>query len=106
MKKVIQACLFIIPVLFFVSCQEDEAITDLAKIEENLKDYVRETNVSKCTITIVQGDRSNFDPQPVEFEIEDGFLIVKQDSYARYNLLYLLQYYISSDGYLQLTFRW
>ncbi len=105
MKKTIQTGLLLLPIMFFISCQEDEVITDLVKIEENLKNYVAEHNVSTCSIWFVEGDRYFVGYDRVKFEIEDGFLKVDEAPYVSYNLLYLLQYYKNDDGNLEITFR-
>ena len=93
----------------FSAC-ESEPITDIGKIEKELKTVVKDNGITKCSVIVYD---SNLSPKVVysntDFSITNGSLVIVADHVSggkyeqRYNLLYLSNYEFS-DGYIYLYF--
>ena len=88
-------CLLLCSALF-VSC-EKEPVTDIGVIEKELKDVIRENNITTCDVILTSETGTYAAHKNASFEIKGGFLIVEHN---RYNLLYLSKY----DIYETITF--
>ena len=80
-------CLLLCSTLF-VSC-EKEPITDIGVIEKELKDVIRENNITTCYVMLISETGTYAAHKNASFEIKGGFLIVEHN---RYNLLYLVSF--------------
>ena len=80
-------CLLLCSTLF-VSC-EKEPTTDIGVIEKELKNVIKENNITTCNVILLAEKGAYAAHKNVSFEIQGGFLIVEHD---RYNLLYLSKY--------------
>ena len=92
----------------FSAC-ENEPITDIAKIEKELKTVVKDNGFTKCSVVGMHGESAYTEHDDVDFTISGGFVVVT--AYAnggtyedRYNLLYLSKYMIDIDNKLVLYF--
>ncbi len=85
-------------------------ITDIDKIEAELKNIVEENNVTKCTIYVYQSDFSQrVIYSNMDFSISNGFIVLtgynlNAEKYEiRYSLLYLADFSVRS-GQLYINF--
>jgi len=86
----------------FSGCK-DEPLTDIEKIEKELKEVVKEKGITKCSIVVMYGESTYTEYSNVSFSIGGGFVIVTDNSNSnaievRYNLLYLSKYFTDSKG--------
>ena len=93
---------------FIVSC-EKEPETDIEIIENQLKDFVSDNGITKCSIILILGETTYTEHENVDFSISGGFVIIKvsangEEYQDRYNLLYLSKYMFSVDKNLGLYF--
>ena len=91
-KIVFGICVFILSAVF-MSC-EKEPVTDIAKIEKELKSVIKENGITKCNIVLLYGEKTYREHRSADFSIKGGFLAVDSD---RYNLLYLSKYEINYE---------
>jgi hypothetical protein len=108
MKKLFNLTLILLTLIFFVSC-EKEPDTDIEIIESQLKDFVNEHGIKKCSIILMYGETRYTEHENVDFSISNGFVIVKAsanggDYQDRYNLLYLSKYMLDINNNLGLYF--
>ena len=98
MKQLLKLCIVLSLIVGLQAC-EREPDTDIAFIEKNLKNFVKNAGVTKCNIHILYGERGELKHTNVDFEIKDGFVCVnRENSEYRYNLLFLSKYEIY-NGY-------
>ena len=108
MRNVIKLSIILLLSISFFSC-EKEPITDIAKIEKELKTVIKDKGFTKCSIIVMYGETTYTEHSDVKFTINGGFVIVKayvnNTPYEeRYNLLYLSKYMIGTDNKLALYF--
>ena len=92
----------------FSAC-ESEPITDITKIEKELKTVVKDKGFTKCSVVVMYGESTYTEHSDVDFTINGGFVVVT--AYAngrtyedRYNLLFMSKYMIDVDNKLVLYF--
>ena len=73
-------CLLLCSTLF-VSC-EKEPVTDIGVIEKELKDVIRENNITTCYVMLISETGTYAAHKNASFEIKGGFLILMTCSYA------------------------
>jgi hypothetical protein len=103
MRNVVRFSVIILLLMSFVGC-ENEPITDIAKIEKELKIVVKDHGITKCSV-VVRDNSSNaiIEFSNTDFIVNNGCLIVFGTNYAgtkyekRYNLLYLSTYEFSGN---------
>lgn len=95
MKRcILYQTLVVSTILLFTSCQKDDVFSDLQIIENNLKSFIEEQNIQTCSIVFLGEEQDIHGPQYVPFDIENGFLVVQEETpFVQYNLLHLLSYY-------------
>jgi len=107
MKKLLNLALILFAITVFVSC-EKEPDTDIEIIEKQLKDFVSDNGITRCSIILMYGEKTSTEHENVEFSISNGFVIVKAWAGAqyqdRYNLLYLSKYMFDINNNLGLYF--
>jgi hypothetical protein len=96
--------------LVSLSACESEPITDISKIEKELKAVVKDNGITKCSVIVYD---SNLSPKVVysntDFSISNGSLVISgklisgNNYEQRYNLLYLSNY-VFSDNYISFYF--
>jgi len=102
MKNIIKLSVILLMFISFSAC-EDEPVTDIAKIEKELKAVVKDKGITKCSILVMYGGSVYTEYSNVNFSISGGFVIVTDNSNSntievRYNLLYLSKYFTDSKG--------
>ncbi len=102
MKNIIKFSVILLMFISFSAC-EDEPVTDIAKIEKELKAVVKDKGITKCSIVVMSGESVYTEYSNVNFSISGGFVIVTDNSNSntievRYNLLYLSKYFTDSKG--------
>lgn len=99
MKKISVIGLILILFSIFPSCQKD-IDTDIEIIQNELRHYINENNITKCDIIAILGDQYYTYYSSVSFSIDNGFVIVEDNSgnTDKYNLLYLSRYYLQTIG--------
>lgn len=113
MRKLLKLGILLIAITFFVSCSnnEPENLTDIDKIEANLKKVVDANGVTKCTIFVSLSDSTQKELySDVDFSISNGFLVISGNDINNkkfeisYNLLYLSTYSVRT-GKLYFNFN-
>jgi len=109
MKKIIKYGLITIGFLISVSCEKEIPVTDIEKIEKELKEFVNNNEITKCNIILMYGESTYIEHEDADFSIGGGFVIVKASANGgtyedRYNLLYLSRYRLSINNKLGLYF--
>jgi len=102
MKNLIRFSLVLVLLVSFSAC-EPEPVTDITKIEKELKTVVKEKGITKCSIVVMYGETIHTEYSNIDFTINGGFIVVKDNSNSnaievRYNLLYLSKYFTDSKG--------
>jgi len=98
MKNLVRFSVFFVLLISFAGC-ESEPVTDIAKIEMELKAVVKDNEIKKCSV-VERGN--NYQASEVyynaDFTISNGSLIIHWINYLgatserRYNLLQLSSY--------------
>jgi hypothetical protein len=97
MKLRIPATVFLIALAILSSCQQDDVLSDLELIDQNLQKFVAKEDIRTCSILFLGEEHNIEGPQFVPFEIKDGFIIIQEEPYVQYNLLHLMSYYQYED---------
>lgn len=102
MRNVIKLSIILLLSISFFSC-EQEPVTDIAKIEKELKTVIKEKGLTKCSIVVMYGESTYTEYSNIDFTISGGFVIVNDNSnnnviQVRYNLLYLSKYFTDTKG--------
>ncbi len=109
MKKVLNLTLILITLSLFMSCDKNPD-TDIEIIQNQLQNFVKEKNITKCTIIVMYGESIYTEHQDVDFTIENGFVVIKEmgnlnkEYQDTYNLMYLSKYMYDIDNKLVLYF--
>lgn len=95
--------------LLTTSCKKDDPLTDLDKIEHELKSFASDRNITKCSIREFQSNGNIEVISESPFSFSNGFIMVSK-MYGlntvefRYNLLNLYNYYKADRNILYLEF--
>jgi hypothetical protein len=108
MKRLLNFALILMTLAFFISC-EKEPQTDIEIIENQLKNFVSDNDIKKCSIILMYAETTYTEHENVDFSISRGFVIIKASANGgeyqdRYNLLYLSKYMLDTDRNLGLYF--
>ena len=103
MKNLVRFSILLVLLISFAGC-ESEPITDIAKIENELKTVVKDNRITMCSVVVRD---YNYQAKEVfyqaEFTISNGCIIIHGVNYSgdpsekRYNLLQLQSYDFSGD---------
>ena len=108
MKTIKRFSIFIFIILMTLSCKKNDEMTDLDKIELELKAFVADNNLTKCSIREFQnGTWEDFITES-SFSFSNGFILVNKvyptvTLELRYNLINLYSFR-NSDGILFMEF--
>ena len=108
MKQLLVFALILLVPTLFIAC-EKEPETDIEIIEIQLKDFVEDNGITKCSVVVLFGHTAYTEHEGAEFSIANGFVIINASANGgeyqdRYNLLYLSKYSLGADKYLSLYF--
>jgi ABC-type lipopolysaccharide export system ATPase subunit len=103
MKNLVRFSILLVLLISFAGC-ESEPITDIAKIEKELKAVVKDHGITRCSVVVRD---YNFQAKEefynTDFTISNGSIIVHGVNYSgakserRYNLLQLSSYDFSGN---------
>ena len=103
MKNLVRFSVLLVFLISFAGC-ESEPVTDIAKIEKELKAVVKDNGITKCSV-VERGN--NYQASEVfynaDFTISNGSIIIHGENYLgatsekRYNLLQLTSYDFSGN---------
>jgi hypothetical protein len=99
MKKLCALSFTLILMSLISSCEKNRE-TDIEIIQNELNHFVNDNNISKCDIVVILGDQYSTYYSSVSFSIDNGFVIVRDDSnnIDKYNLLFLSRYALQTFG--------
>ena len=110
MKTLVKMSVVVLFISFLsTSCKKDESLSDLDTIEQELKSFTSNKNITKCTIREFQSN-GYFDViSESPFSSSNGFIVVTRAYPSssveyRYNLLNLYNYYKGERNILYLEF--
>lgn len=98
MKKLLRSGFFLLTIIFLVSCNNNEPVTDIGTIQKELQTVVKDNAITKCAVFSSQyTEYVNCD-----FLISNGTLIITRNEYGiitkhSFNLLYLSSYKYSGN---------
>ncbi|MCU4177620.1 hypothetical protein [Carboxylicivirga sp. N1Y90] len=109
MKNLLKIYIVALFLVLTTSCEEEDLITDLTMIENELKSFVDANNISKCSIQMNNNGNWYYKQYESSFVIRNGTIIVTDQNenssvdYS-YNLNYLVEYYKNKSGHMVMTF--
>lgn len=95
-QKLFQISLLLLLILVTASC-EKEQLSDICLIENEVKAFINDKGITKCSVYIATGDQIQTVLDNEDFTISNGFVKIRTNSsgvftYYNYNLLYLSNY--------------
>jgi hypothetical protein len=110
MKTFLKMSILVLFITFLTtSCEKDENLTDLDKIELELKTFASNNNLTRCTIREFRNDDWVEEVKESTFSFSNGFIVVNKEYPSvslefRYNLLNLYTYRAFDNSVLFLEF--
>jgi hypothetical protein len=107
MKKLTTILILIFALSFLPSCEkENESESDITIIENQLKSFIKEKNIEKYQVFLINGDNSSlYIYEANNIIIQNGFLIIKaENTDKRLNLLYLSRFELLGNNTVALYF--
>ena len=98
MKKLCVLSFVVILLCLITSCEKNPD-TDIDVIQNELKQFINDNDITKCDIVVSLGDQYNTFYSSVNFSIANGFVTITENNGAKdkYNLLYLSRYVLQVD---------